>query len=251
MRLILYVLTLALLSVSANASTLSNMRMLMHRRALTSVPVECTLTAQDYTTYTKTVDNLSWITTLTSSTLGYRAPNNGVAKLYKDFGAGYFSGDVTAKWRGRVSSSTADWAEKIVFALTMSSVDIFNQTDDTILVEMRRTPTSGLYARIGIRESGTLYFSAPIGPGSLAYDTDYYFTFTRDASAGTNSTGLYTLTIYSDPSRTDQVATWSVNAGVGEQNAFRYAWALDNYSTGVGYIYSGNSYDLEIGTCLE
>ena len=187
---------------------------------------------ETFTSYTE-VDPGSAITvaanTITWTELSSRADDSYV---YYDFGANYFSGDFTHKFKINVSDMDTSIAFWFPWALANSVNDmkgIDNAGESFIAFGLHNTGTFDMY--LYVCESGNLSTDNSL---NLSLDTDYYITVNRDDSAGTNSTGLLTAYICTGAHYGEGgtvVDTLVYNCKPGSKPDFRYLYATNVWAT--------------------
>ena len=166
------------------------------------------------------------------------------AYVYKDYGAGYFSGDFEHDLKFIVTS--VQNASAFVFPWSMG-----NKVDDYHNMSL------GGYTRLGVCIYGT---AANAFKFSCMYDEEwgwssktnyapgtYYLTIRRVEAVGTYGT-LY-LDIYSDATRETLLET--VSKTLAAKTDFQYLYAVNSYNSGhTGYDVAGSvdEFDLSPGT---
>lgn len=179
-------------------------------------------TRQAYTGYTEidasarvaVADNILTISDLDTDISAY---------VYKDFGAGYFSGDFEHTLKFRCTGYVA--VEEIYPWAASNSVGDIGAliTANTDLHALRwRNGTLAL-----LEQNGAVQTSDSV---SLSVDTDYYMRIVRDESVGANGT-LYCY-IYTDEYYTDLVDTLVVT--LTESKDWQYLFAMSARQDGAG-----------------
>jgi len=195
---------------------------------------------QDFTTFTE-VDADGVGLTVASGSVSWTAwdTRTETAYVYKDFTAGYFSGDFTHRFTMTYSGVSGGplisyWgvanAVGDVYAIQQASGDMirFGQYTDELrlIVTANGTDTQDVYTAT----AGT-----------------YYVTVARDDDGGANGTGQVTATIRTGSHTGTVVDTLSVDCAVGEQNDYRYLYGASSYDhIQADHTISGSVSDLEI-----
>ena len=182
---------------------------------------------QDLLTYT-TVDPESNLTVpLAGGSVRYDGPTRTeTTYIYKDFGAGAFSGDFEIQVDVEHGSINENGIFNY-FGLSNTigdASDIKDASGDALLSRFSYNPTDGLYINCGESYGGNNYFGDKItisGSGTL-----YYITIIRDETAGE----LYTY-IYSDMFRTSLVGTSTYT--LSGATDFRYLYCVLTYDSGL------------------
>lgn len=192
------------------------------------------MATENFTTYTE-VDPNSHITVTSAAQINFAGlAKNEDAYCYSDKGVAHFSGDFEHLAEIQMTSDVGTDG-------TGGFITLSNIVDD--IQGIKTASGDALYCRweeggatLYVWEdiAGTSYFSSYAG----SYATPYYIKFERDEAVGTYGT-LY-LYIYSDPARTNLLATRSI--ALHEKEDFRYIFvshsrnvALSGHTT-TGYI---------------
>jgi hypothetical protein len=132
---------------------------------------------------------------------------NDEAYASKDYGANYFSGDFCCDFVLEIDSLSV--AASPNFGLVWPLV-ISNGVNDYIGLTGANTPFVGVavhgittanFRLFEMREDGTYGYADYAFP-SVTYYRPLYYSLARDDDAGTNSVGLLTLSVYTNPART-------------------------------------------------
>ncbi len=178
-----------------------------------TIPARADFTAiEDFTTYTE-VDPFGKIVVTPNrsafNSLGHASPSY----VYKDFGAGYFSGDFTHYFTFSLTTGI-NGGRMSVWGL---SNDIGNghQVTDGLFVQLRKVNAPSPLWRLNLSEKGGSYsYHIGLSPGST-----YYAKVTRVG-------GTLAIYLYSDPARTALVGSTSVGVTT---TGYRYLYATQNY----------------------
>jgi len=175
----------------------------------------------DFTTFTE-VDPSSDLT-VTSDTIEIDSMTRGVAAgIYKDFGAGYFTGDFTFNWRFDFTLGVGRYSATSIFALT----PVYSLTRDN-----RDNASTGFDIYIGTSHENTEiitiladWVTNSADQTNTGYDPPKSFWYTLTRSGTT-----ITLQIYTDASRTALYDTLSINNGAAP--AYRYLYAMSSFES--------------------
>ncbi len=177
-------------------------------------------------------------------------PMNVDAYVYKDYGTGYFAGDFAHQYQMRLTSLSAD-DTSVVFYMLANFVDSWNhhfttglETDDAIFVYVARTGGAySLYLRL-IQDGNLSGWSVAVSAA-----TTYYVTITRDDDGGANATGRVTAEVHTGDYHPNgvHVGTGYLDCAVGEQNDFRYAYALGTTHIGTTPTSVGFTQSMDLG----
>jgi len=207
-----------------------------------SGPTTCTLTAQDFTTYTEQ-DAYSQIT-VTSGAIVYEGAGNNTAYVRKDFTAGHFNGDFTMKFEWTKSTTNSEeYGRDYSPILINSTAEVYGNTSNFVAVENYRSTTNTVF-RIVTNNGGTVSYSSGV---AITEGTNYFLTFSYDSAEGTY--GRYTLDVYSGSHTGTLIG--SVTRDAIESASYRYLYAYDTNKTGSAYDSEGIIANYEIGLCLE
>jgi len=205
---------------------------------------------EDLTTYTE-VDANSKIS-VTADRVTWAGTGNGeTSYVYDDKGAGHFSGDFAHRFLLRMGSSSAYWAWIGAYCLSTHVGTISGMAGagaDAVAIRPRRVSSSEYRIYLYLYEAGS--GTSDVWSGA-AGDTVYYVTVSRDDDAGANSTGRYTCTIctgnYYGESGASLQDTLTLDSSAGEQNDFRYVYAVTGNGNGEDYYASyGYLEDLDL-----
>jgi len=195
---------------------------------------------EDFTTYAE-VDP-SGNLTRNGTSIAINNMTRGVAAgIYKDFGAGYFTGDFTFNWRFDFTSGVGTYPATSIFALT----PVYSLTRDN-----RDNANTGFDIYIGTNSSNTDiitflrdWVTNSADQTNSIYDPpkSFWYTLTRVGST-------LTLQIYMDESRTTLYDTLVINNGAAP--AYRYFYPLSsmNSSFNPGETITGTLGDVLITT---
>jgi hypothetical protein len=176
-------------------------------------------------------------------------PQSADAYVYKDFGAAYFNGDFTHKFQVNVTTAS-DGAYQSYWMLS-NFIDSYNhhqgtglETDDALYFLTNR---GGAVYNVSFRilEDGTIRQYNTV----ISAATTYFVTVTRDDDAGNNSTGLVTVYLNTGayyPGGTN-ISTTLIHCAAGEQNDYRYCYAVGTAHTGTSYTTTAALSNLDLG----
>jgi hypothetical protein len=145
------------------------------------------------------------------------------AYVYKDYGAGYFSGTVSTHYfECYIDSSSTNSGQAITWMLANTiedSGDIVTGSHPAIYAFLQ---TSGgtPYIVLGESSGGSQYSDAD----AISFDTQYWATAVRDKSAG--SFGTVYLYVYSDSDRS--VLEVSLSVALHETTNYRYIYGANS-----------------------
>jgi len=190
------------------------------------------MAVQNYTTYTESDPDGVLTVAAAAITVTNMDESTPVAAVYKDFTAGYFSGDL--HWRCQFTTPAAGGAEN-------SSFLYFWLLTNAVSAPSTIEGASGDYQAVFYFESSggvPLIFLRLVENGvttnqdfsvNLSLETKYYLDIYRDDNGGANGTGQYTVYIctgnYNDEAGFTLVDTLTRDCSAGEQNDFRYLYA--------------------------
>lgn len=198
---------------------------------------------EDFTTYTEqdtsNVITVTDATTITVNELDFAIQ----AFIYRDYGVGFFSGDFTQSMKVTTPVSdevaVSSWISPWGITQAMANIKDLEGTvkPDFIYVVLYRDASSyKLY--LGIYASGVASHSSGDNC-AMNYGTVYYLTMVRDDDGGDHGTGLMTVYVctgnYYDESGSSLVDTLSGHMEPGEQNDYRYLWAVNCFTHGGSY----------------
>jgi hypothetical protein len=206
---------------------------------------------EDFTGYTEfdegndvTVDSatkVSWVNLQSRAETAY---------LYKDKGANHFSGDFTHKLelyesQFKNSSFLYHW---LLGNIVGDAYDIEAASGDAVGVYSESAEFDAI-TRIGVKlfESGgeTVDTWTTAGTG---LSTLYFIEVVRDDDGGSNNTGRVTVYIRTGSHSGALQDTLVVDCSAGEQNDFRYIYALSTWDSGGSGVYAtGYTQNLDVG----
>lgn len=207
---------------------------------------------EDFTTYTKvdeggevTVDSatkVSWINLQTKYDTAY---------LYKDKGVGHFDGDFTHKFECLCSSVVGNWTMVMHWMLANSIREVQGLIDlnaDFIDFGFYDPDPGDRVFRLYVYENGGLADFDIFNQG-IVLSTLYFIEIVRDDDGGANNTGRLTAYIRTGSHSGTLKDTLVVDSSVGEQNDFRYIYALATYDTNIlpGTKTNGYTQNLDLG----
>lgn len=184
---------------------------------------------EDFTTYTE-VDEGGNVTVTTNKVSWVDLDTDETSFLYKDMTVDFFDGDFTHKFECQVSGRDAG---NPLFAYWMVANDIgdifflINNSNDFIFFTYFYSSVTGNNFELTLWENG-----APGEADVFDGPTDgvtYYVTISRDDDGGANNTGQIKAYIRTGSHSGSLVDTLSVDCAAGEQNDYRYIYALCSY----------------------
>jgi len=186
------------------------------------------------------------ITVTTNRVTWTAMPKNVTSYVVRDMGTGHFSGDFTHKFQAYIDASDAGgWVLPWVVANFTDSAYLHEgtsqETDDYIGVYFYGTGE----ARLRLCQDGV----ATANYLAVTLDTLYYITVVRDDDAGANATGRVTWHVHTGdyhPSGT-HVGEGYLDCGVGEQNDFRYVYAVDSWNNSSSAVQTGYTQNMDLG----
>lgn len=186
---------------------------------------------QDFNTYTKTDPSGRFTVIADKVTATGLLGNDAGHYVYKDMGVGHFNEDFTHHLES-FKSTVTQYGITTVWAISNNIDDyqghVDNSYDGVFLLNSGPTNTTNQFIfRVVENGSMTQDFT-----GSLPEDTLYYITIERDDDGGVNNTGRYTCYIRTGSHVGTLVDTLVVDSGAGEQNDFRYIYALAGPANG-------------------
>lgn len=165
------------------------------------------------------------------------------ARVYKDYGAGYFSGDFEHLITVYCNSSTVTGLANLVWAMSNATTEgVATATTPRIALRMYEETAS----------SASLFFTEANDGGSstdtnvsLSLNTPYYLKIKRDEAVGTYGTAY--VYIYSDSGRTTLVDTLTVTLSGTATRDYRYLYAYAGWGSEVGsYSWTGYTENLDL-----
>lgn len=221
------------------------MRYLLILLALASVSQAA---LEDYRTYTEVDPGNDIAVAENEITLTNVNTRGSTSYVYKDFGAAYFNGDFTHRFKFRVSFMNGI-AFPLIWGLGNEIDHYASIAGDFLSVHLYRNG-GNRYIRGRIVENGA---AADVTGNvyEILLNTEYFLTIERDDDGGANSTGrltarLYTTDYYLEPGAVE-VHTFTLDSSAGEQNDFQYLYAFNTYNDGAGAkVVSGWMQDLDL-----
>jgi hypothetical protein len=177
-------------------------------------------TPQDLTTFTEVDPNSSISVTSSRATVSNLSRNES-AYLYKDFGSGYFSSDLSVNFDVVVSAgSNGGLWTMIGFSNTLGSNNLWADA-----IYANYFSTGNVLRAIEINSSSFFTDTYPISLG-----TTYYCRLVRDESIGANGT-LYVYVATSSANRNS--GTWidTMSVALKDKEDFRYFYATASFNT--------------------
>lgn len=182
---------------------------------------------EDFTTYTE-VDEGGNVNVTTNRVLWIDLDLDETSRVFSDKGVDFFDGDFTHKFECQVSGRDAGtplfayWgiANEVANLPSMIIAD-----EDLMYFTYAFDPVLGNIFVLSICEDGEETIDTFDGPTD---SVTYFVTIERDDDGGANSTGQTTADIHTGDYHPNGVHEdlLSVDSGVGEQNDFRYIYAL-------------------------
>jgi hypothetical protein len=188
--------------------------------------------AEDFVADWTEVDNDGVITVGASQISASGMPMNAENVVYRDMGANYFDGDFTHQLEHNANGAFGPRNpdnESFIWALTQNYnagsglADYPGLGESMVALHWNFAGTPNKL-EIRIYENGSYadsYMSV-----ILSKTLDYFITIERDDDGGANGTGRYTVTIRTGSHAGTVIDTISADSSVGEQNDFRYVFAL-------------------------
>jgi len=218
----------------------------------------CSFASQDLDDDYTEVDTTGRLTVADSSITFDDIQNDEDSWVYKDFGADYFSGDFTVRFQWELTFQNSNG--RLVLASFLNETggtrsvidDPDDEDDDGLYLYIRLSGGITRNFRIATIEDGSS--SEQTGASEYAEDTTFYVTLTRDDDGGANSTGqvtAYLCTTAYCTSGVNLVTSVSIDCSTGEQNDFRYFYAIDSYNAGEDFSHDGTISDHEIKLCID
>lgn len=186
------------------------------------------MATEDFTTYTE-VDPDTVITVIAAKvSWDDLDPRDVESLVYDDKGAGHFSGDFTHLFEIDLSGFSSDNQLVGYWVLANMVGDLFDMAGASADGHCFYLYTTGdLHSlRLGAIENGAFNVDEW---DSAAQATTYYITLDRDDDAGANSTGQLTAYIRTSSHEGDLQDTLVQDCAAGEQNDFRYIYALSTF----------------------
>lgn len=184
---------------------------------------------EDFTTYTEvdegndividSATQISWTNLVPRSDTGY---------VYKDKGVDYFWRDFTHRFEmyfylATVSTFVVNW---MVSNIVGDRQDVIDASGDAILISQYCPDTIyEVNITLELIENGVSSYYTWVYPGPQEYTT-YFVEVIRDDDGGVNGTGRVTATFRTGSHSGPIQSGGSRDCGVGEQNDFRYIYAL-------------------------
>lgn len=162
--------------------------------------------------------------------------------IYWDKTAGHFSGDFTHLVENYLDV-THRYCAVIAWAISNNVDDYQSHIDDSldgVFLQNAAPTVTGNQFIWKVVEDGNLTQDFT---GTIAYQTLYFLTLDRDDDGGANSTGRYTCYVRTGSHEGDLVDTLVVDSAVGEQNDYRYLYAVAesaDYTNAEGFGYVQN-----------
>lgn len=197
---------------------------------------------EDFTTYTITDPGPL---TVTSTKVDVATLlDSQVARVYKDMGAGHFSGDYEHLITVYCNSSTITGLCNVVWGVAnVNNGDValngFGNDSNWLRMYEETASTASLFLQES--DGGLTYTDTNT---SLSLDTPYYLKCKRDESVGTYGT-IYCY-IYSDSGRTSLVDTLSVTLHTSKKD-YQYVYAHAGWNAEAGsYSWTGYTENLDL-----
>lgn len=180
---------------------------------------------EDFTSYTE-FDEGGEVTVESATKVSWVGlhPRGNTAYLYKDKGANYFNGDFTHKFEIQFSVvGNLSWTHHWMLANLIGDVqDVLVASGDAYTLI---TYDDSEQIHLRIYENGSFINDGWAAPGPQP-STTYYIEIVRDDDGGANSTGRITAYIRTGSHTGVLRDTLVVDCSAGEQNDFRYVYAL-------------------------
>jgi len=205
---------------------------------------------EDFTTYTE-VDEGADISVAAAKINYTELPRNVTSYVYKDKGAGYFSGDFEHKFSFKITAVNTGTAVPTTSVWLLS-----NDLNDTCHLGSTSKSFVHFYVRwnsggddyflLRVMEDGVNVGSDPYYGWSL--NVEYFIRITRDDDGGATNKGRYTAYIATtnyDDDGGDLVDTLIADSSA-QQNDFRYIHGLNSYDDGVTNWMTGYVQNLDL-----
>lgn len=187
---------------------------------------------ENLTTYTE-VDTSSRLTVTSSRSTFSNLDRNVTAYLYNDFGAGYFSADISVDFDFTITASNPSGYVEVL-GVNNQIGDANSRTDALSCSVFNNSGT--LQLRIVEADGGTTHVSAT----NISQGTPYYCRLTRDESVGTYGTATLYVAL-SAANRSSGV--WSATLPItlhSSKKDFRYLYPTAGLNTALaGSLVSG------------
>lgn len=182
---------------------------------------------EDFTDYDQSSDPNTRQTVATNKLSWADMIRNEICYLADDKGVNHFSGDFEHKLEIQYHEDATDplAAFWILANITDSFTGIENASEDAMVLYH----FGDVVLRIGIIENG----STRVDTFASSQDTIYYVTIGRDDDGGVNNTGQLVAYIRTGSHAGNLEDTLTLDCAAGEQNDFRYIYALDSHEQGV------------------
>ena len=180
---------------------------------------------EDFDTYTE-VDEGNNITVATNKVSWVDLDTDETSYVYFDKGVNYFNGDFTHQFECQVSGRDAGNPFFAYWVLANAIGDIFAlgiAAEDFLFFYYYYDDVLGNTFQLGVTEGGVPITDVYDGPTD---GVTYYITITRDDDGGVNNTGQIKAYIRTGSHTGVLVDTLSIDCSAGEQNDFRYIYAL-------------------------
>jgi len=181
-------------------------------------------TEYDLTTFTE-VDTPGWITSITATRVNWvDMDNNADAYLFLDLDPDSFDGDFSFRFINQMYNARDDWSRAGVWGVSDTVDDAVHWANGIVLKAHYHPTNNQYYYFLQLWENGVEVVY--VDGGAVIPSTSYYITVARDDTGGVNGTGQTTATIRTDSHTGSVVYTLSVDSSVGEQNDYRYLYAV-------------------------
>jgi len=205
---------------------------------------------EDFTTYTETDPGADIAKTANTITLTNFDGRNTDSCVYYDYGVNYFSADFTHQFSFVRDSYTGVLGHYMWM--------MANAVDDAQGIDTANGDFIGVKCvsndlQLAICENGTLRTTQY---NNFLDDVRYYVTVNRDDDAGAASTGRMTVTVctgnYSGGYRSTVMSTLTLDCSAGEQNDFRYLYAVNSSNDATaGTVVTGTIDHMELAPEAE
>ena len=194
----------------------------------------------DYTTFTET-DPSNKLTVTSTKIDAAALPEEDIAHVVLDKGAGFFDGDFEHLLEGYVDAATVNGIHSGGWGVgdhaNPETTD--NTKGDSLFMKLQEESAVAIFTASEHDNSNTYQDTV-----SVNKDTLYYLKIVRDEAVGTYGT-LYVY-VYSDSGRTTLVDTASLALHTSKKD-FRYLYGWLNYANEVGaYTFTGYVQNLDI-----
>lgn len=198
----------------------------------------------DFTTFTE-VDPSSKITVTSTKIDSAANTTQDNAYVYKDMGAGYFSGDFTHNFEVFLNSSSDAGLRQNFWAMAngVGEQEALQNADTDYFAWSFGDEGANTLRRLYEGDGATDYQDSDGGNASVGYGTVYYVKIVRDEAVGSFGT-LYCY-IYSDSGRTTLIESQSLTLHTSKKD-FRYIYGEMNDGRTQAGVITGYTQNLDL-----